>query len=148
MKSNFTKHRQQYLYVQSKASKWLSLSLEMSVLPPEKPFHPETRVCWAELGLLWAVLAAMTILASSAGLSPAGSCPQTGSGSVGDTWAVSAQGWARTCRALTLLRDSVSLIVRGGYPLILPFTPINPQQWSVKKAVLYSACPCCLVLYG
>lgn len=112
MKSNFKKHRQQYLYVQSKTSKWLSPSLEMSVLPPGKPFHPETRVCWAELGLLWAMLAAMTSLAGSAGLSPAGSCPQAGSGSVGDTWAVS----RRAERALALLRGSVSLIAHGGCP--------------------------------
>lgn len=112
MKSNFTKHRQQYLYVQSKASKWLSSSLEMGVLPPGKPFHPENQ------GLLSRAGAALscTWCHDNFGLSPAGSCPQAGSGSVGDIWAVSAQGWARTRRAHALLRGLVSLTAHGDYP--------------------------------
>lgn len=139
MKSNFRKHSQQHLYVRSKASKWLSPSLEMGVLPPGKPFHPESRVCWAEQGLLWAVLAAMTILAGSVCLSPAGGCsragwaprvPAAGSGSVGDTRVVPTrtQGWTHT----QCTRAPVRFCVRGCAwwlcPSLLQLTP-SSEVW-------------------
>lgn len=159
MQSNFRKHSQQHLYVQSKASKWLSPSLEVGVLPPGKPFYPEGRVCWAEQGLLWAVLAAMTILAGSVCLSPAGCCsqagwaprvPAAGSGSVGDTRVVSApvSTGLNTHAAHPRTGSSAVLCLWLRMVVILEFASINPQQWGMKRAVLYSACTCCLMLYG
>lgn len=157
MKSNFRKHSQQHLYVRSKASKWLSPSLEMGVLPPGKPFHPESRVCWAEQGLLWAVLAAMAILAGSVCLSPAGGCsragwaprvPAAGSGSVGDTRVVPARASAGLDTHAVHTRSCAVLCPWLRVVIVPEFASVNPQQWSMKKAVLYSACTCCLMLYG
>lgn len=112
MKSDFTKHSQQYLYEQSKASKWLSPSLEVGVLPPGKPFHPKSRACWAEQGLFWAALPATMILADSVCLCPSVGCPRpgwvprvptAGTGSVGDTCVVSAHAVHTSTRSHTVL---------------------------------------------
>lgn len=136
MNSNFTKHRQQYLYVQSKASQWSSPSLEMGVLPPGMPFHPESRGCCAEQGLLWAVLAAMIILASSA------ACWQSAPGPRGRQWVCRWHLCHARARCCAVLCPWLRMVI------ILEFASISRQQWGMRKAVLYSACTCCLMLYG
>lgn len=113
----------------------------------------------AEQSRGYSELCSLPILAGSVCLSPAGCCsqagwaprvPAAGSGSVGDTRVVPApvSTGLNTHAAHPRTGSSAVLCLWLRMVVILEFASINPQQWGMKRAVLYSACTCCLMLYG